>query len=162
MRISWPIPAQVGQAPVGELKEKRRGSISGMVKPETGQANFWLKVMRGGDVSSPLLACGERSSRSSERPGEGLGDSASPGVSCFLCASPVPRDRGLDLSPLPRGEVGGASANSMTAMPSAISSAVSSESARRAAMSGRTTRRSMTTSMSCLNFLSSAGASSIG
>ena len=43
------------------------------------------------------------------------------------------------------------------AMPSASSSAVWKELARRVAMSGRTTMRSTTTSMSCLSFLSSAG-----
>ena len=37
---SVPRPSQAGQAPKGLLKEKRRGSISSMVKPETGQANF--------------------------------------------------------------------------------------------------------------------------
>ncbi len=102
------MPAQVGQAPKGLLNENRRGSISEIVKPETGQANFDEKVMR---FAWPL------SSRSS--------------------------------------------AYSITAMPSASSRAVSSESANRAAMSGRTTIRSTTTSMSCLNFLSSAGASSM-
>jgi hypothetical protein len=30
------------------LKENSRGSISGMVKPLTGQANFSEKVMRSG------------------------------------------------------------------------------------------------------------------
>ena len=54
-----------------------------------------------------------------------------------------------------------ASANSTIARPSARSSAVSKLSASRLAMSGRTTRRSTTTSMSCLSFLSSAGASAI-
>ena len=43
--------------------------------------------------------------------------------------------------------------------PSASRSAVSNDSASRVAMSGRTTRRSTTTSRSCLNFLSSVGAS---
>jgi hypothetical protein len=37
---SKPRPSQVGQAPNGLLNENSRGSISGMVKPETGQANF--------------------------------------------------------------------------------------------------------------------------
>ena len=59
------------------------------------------------------------------------------------------------------GAGSGLSANSAMAMPSAIFSAVSSESARRAAMSGRTTTRSTTMSMSCFSFLSSAGASAI-
>ena len=35
-----PSPSQAGQAPRGELKENSRGSISAMVKPLTGQANF--------------------------------------------------------------------------------------------------------------------------
>ncbi len=33
---SVPRPSQTGQAPKGLLKEKRRGSISGMVKPRDG------------------------------------------------------------------------------------------------------------------------------
>ncbi|MNE25368.1 hypothetical protein D3C80_1186970 [compost metagenome] len=46
-----PSPSQVGQAPKGLLNENSRGSISLMVKPETGQANFSEKTMRRG--SSP-------------------------------------------------------------------------------------------------------------
>ena len=45
---STPRPSQDGQAPKGLLKENRRGSISEMVKPETGQANFSEKMMRSG------------------------------------------------------------------------------------------------------------------
>src|SRR4051812_26505495 len=41
-----PRPSQPGQAPCGALKLNRRGSISAMVKPETGQANFSEKTMR--------------------------------------------------------------------------------------------------------------------
>ena len=41
-----PSPSQAGQAPKGLLKENSRGSISSMVKPETGQANFSEKMMR--------------------------------------------------------------------------------------------------------------------
>ena len=48
------MPSQAGQAPCGELKEKSRGSISGMVKPETGQANFWLREDRFGGVLAGL------------------------------------------------------------------------------------------------------------
>jgi len=33
-----PRPSQSGQEPKGALKEKRRGSSSGTVKPQTGQA----------------------------------------------------------------------------------------------------------------------------
>ena len=87
MRISWPMPPQVGQAPNGLLNENSRGSISAIVKPETGQANFDEKVMRFGLA---VLAASRRPIRS-------------------------------------------------RAMPSARSSAVSRESDRRAAMSGRTT-----------------------
>ena len=39
-----PRPSHSGQAPNGLLKEKSRGSISAMVKPETGQANFSEKT----------------------------------------------------------------------------------------------------------------------
>ena len=55
----------------------------------------------------------------------------------------------------------GVSANSISAMPSASSRAVSNESASRAAMSARTTMRSTTTSMSCFTFLSRTGTSSM-
>ena len=37
--ISLPRPSQEGQAPNGLLNENNLGSISSMVKPETGQAN---------------------------------------------------------------------------------------------------------------------------
>lgn len=97
-----PSPSQAGQAPNGLLNEKSRGSISGMVKPETGQANLAEKVSR----------------------------------------SPV-------------------SAFSAKAMPSARPSAVSIESATRLPSPSRTTRRSITTSMSCFTFLFRAGTASI-
>ena len=45
-RISLPRPSHLGQAPAGALNEKRRGSISSMVKPDTGQAKRAEKVMR--------------------------------------------------------------------------------------------------------------------
>ena len=118
MCCSTPSPPQAGQAPNGLLNENSRGSISEMVKPETGQANFSEKISRSAVSFLALLA----------------------------------------LLP-PTGAA--PSANSTTASPSASLSAVSSESARRVAMSGRTTTRSTTTSMSWLNFLSSAGASAI-
>ena len=38
-KISLPRPSQDGQAPNGLLNENNLGSISSMVKPETGQAN---------------------------------------------------------------------------------------------------------------------------
>ena len=43
-----PRPSQAGQAPCGALKQNRRGSISAMVKPLTGQANFSEKRIRPG------------------------------------------------------------------------------------------------------------------
>jgi hypothetical protein len=46
-----PSPSQEGQAPNGLLNENSRGSISGIVKPDTGQANFAEKI-----VSSPVSA----------------------------------------------------------------------------------------------------------
>jgi hypothetical protein len=51
IRISDPMPAQAGQAPVGELNENSLGSISGMVKPEIGHANLDERVMRRGALS---------------------------------------------------------------------------------------------------------------
>src|SRR5437764_14193281 len=46
MCCSTPSPPHFGQAPNGLLNENSRGSISGMVKPETGQANFSEKTRR--------------------------------------------------------------------------------------------------------------------
>ena len=100
--MRMPRPSQLGQAPKGLLKEKSLGSISSMVKPETGQANLAEKIVR----------------------------------------SPV-------------------SASSATTSPSLSASPVSRLSARRAPRVGDTTTRSTTTSMSCLRFLSRAGAASI-
>ncbi len=42
---SLPRPLHSGHAPKGLLNENNRGSISGMVKPETGQANFDEKTI---------------------------------------------------------------------------------------------------------------------
>ena len=50
-----PSPSQAGQAPNGLLKENSRGSISGMVKPDTGQANFSEKRMRSWVSFADLL-----------------------------------------------------------------------------------------------------------
>ena len=46
MCCSTPSPPHFGQAPNGLLNENSRGSISGMVKPDTGQANFSEKTIR--------------------------------------------------------------------------------------------------------------------
>jgi hypothetical protein len=48
---STPRPPHAGQAPNGLLNENSLGSISGIVKPETGQANFSEKTMRWGPLS---------------------------------------------------------------------------------------------------------------
>ena len=53
---SIPNPSQVGQAPKGALKENSRGSISGMVKPETGQAKFSENVIRSGSPSDGAVS----------------------------------------------------------------------------------------------------------
>ena len=50
MCCSTPSPPQAGQAPNGLLNENSRGSISEMVKPETGQANFSEKIRRCGPL----------------------------------------------------------------------------------------------------------------
>ena len=56
MCCSTPSPPQAGQAPNGLLNENSRGSISGMVKPDTGQANFSEKIRRSGPLWSWILA----------------------------------------------------------------------------------------------------------
>jgi hypothetical protein len=91
----------------------------------------------------------------------GSARSAGEGSTC-LCGPP-PERFAFDLPLSGGGEFScaGVSASSATASPSASLSACSSESASRVAMSGRTTSRSTTTSMSWVNFLSSAGASAI-
>ena len=101
-----PKPSQSGQAPNGLLKENNRGSISSIVKPETGHAKREENTIFSS--SSSLL-----------------------------------------------------SAISATAMPSVSCRAISILSAIRLPRSGLTTIRSTTTSMSCLNFLSSVGTSEI-
>src|SRR4029077_12258706 len=46
MCCSTPSPPHFGQAPNGLLNENSRGSISGIVKAEIGQANFSEKTSR--------------------------------------------------------------------------------------------------------------------
>src|SRR5262244_2640015 len=45
-RNSVPSPSHLGQAPAGALKENSRGSISSMLKPDTGQAKRAEKTIR--------------------------------------------------------------------------------------------------------------------
>src|SRR5580693_5012525 len=66
---STPSPPHFGQAPNGLLNENSRGSISEMVKPETGQANFSEKTRR----SVVSLRCRLALARSPPPCGEGLG-----------------------------------------------------------------------------------------
>ena len=56
MCCSTPSPPHFGQAPNGLLNENSRGSISGMVKPDTGQANFSEKIRRSEVSLRCLLA----------------------------------------------------------------------------------------------------------
>ena len=53
---STPSPSQTGQAPKGALNENSRGSISGMVKPDTGQANFSENTIRSGSPSAGAVS----------------------------------------------------------------------------------------------------------
>ena len=62
MYIRRPRPSHAGQAPCGLLNENRRGSISSMVKPDTGQAN-----LADSSSCSPVSAFSTRS-----RPSEWL------------------------------------------------------------------------------------------
>src|SRR5688500_19903041 len=80
-----PRPSQAGQAPWGALKEKRRGSISAMVKPETGQANFSEKTMRLAGMDAPLSA---PEALSPMGRGVGEGESGSSGVGVVFLRAP--------------------------------------------------------------------------
>ncbi len=55
-RLLEPSPPQSGQAPNGLLNENSRGSISEMVKPDTGQANLEEKATRLGWPLSSVSA----------------------------------------------------------------------------------------------------------
>ena len=49
---SVPMPSHSGQAPYGLLNEKSLGSISSIVKPEKGHANYEENISRLGVFSS--------------------------------------------------------------------------------------------------------------
>src|SRR5271156_550205 len=72
MCCSTPRPPHFGQAPNGLLNENSRGSISGMVKPDTGQANFSENTSRSA-VSLRWRLALARSVNSPPPCGEGLG-----------------------------------------------------------------------------------------
>jgi hypothetical protein len=102
------------------LNENSRGSISGMVKPDTGQANFSENTMRSSSCVEAAFGIFLSEARRRRAVGE-FGD-----------RQPVGElQRRLEAFGEPLRDV------------------------------GRTTMRSTTTSMSCLSFLSSAGASAI-
>ena len=63
-----PSPSHAGHAPNGLLNENSRGSISGMVKPETGQANLAEKVSRLGSSPSFTLSANSATAIPSARP----------------------------------------------------------------------------------------------
>ena len=58
-----PSPSQAGQAPNGLLNENSRGSISGIVNPETGQANFAEKIVSSPESAFSAMARPSASSR---------------------------------------------------------------------------------------------------
>ena len=58
MCCSTPRPPHSGQAPNGLLNENSRGSISEMVKPDTGQANFSEKIRRSAFSLRPRVGLG--------------------------------------------------------------------------------------------------------
>src|SRR5437016_11619971 len=107
MRCSTPSPPHAGQAPNGLLKENSRGSISEMVKPDTGQANFSEKMMRSGSAlpraffSLPPLA---PSSPSPERGGSDRRRRSGEGS---RRGSLTPSPRAFRVEPPPSGGGGG-------------------------------------------------------
>jgi hypothetical protein len=120
-----PSPSQVGQAPKGLLNENSRGSISSMVKPETGQANF----SENSDALVRLVSF--------------LASLLADSFAAFL------------------GLLGRACRRIRRRRGRRPASARSRNCRRARGDIAATTMRSTTTSMSCLNFLSSAGASAI-
>ena len=160
-KISFsPSPSQAGHAPWGALKENSRGSISAMVKPDTGQANFSENTMRLSGTSAPFsLPCGPPPPAFGWSPSPCRGGLAAPGSSPERGGGPL-AERVVEGPPASAWATV-PSARSTNASPSASPSAVSKLSASRVSMPSRTARRSTTTSTSCLNFLSSAGASAM-
>ncbi len=93
---SVPSPSQTGQAPNGLLNENSRGSISAMVKPETGQANFSEKVRRRG-VPSSAFSSANSTKRNAvgelQRRLEALGQRGPRSRARRQCGQPPPRYR---------------------------------------------------------------------
>ncbi len=82
MCCSTPSPPHSGQAPNGLLNENSRGSISGMVKPDTGQANFSEKIRRSAVSLRCLLALAPATAAPSA-----ISTTASPSASLSACSS---------------------------------------------------------------------------
>src|ERR1700722_14001783 len=100
---STPSPPQAGQAPNGLLNENRRGSISEIVKPDTGQANFSENMMRWASAA----AAGGGWVFSEE---DGRGGPAGGGVGFFFFLR-------LFFPPPPRGGGGGGGGGSRCVAP---------------------------------------------
>ena len=74
-----PSPLHSGQAPYGELNEKRRGSTSGNDEPSIGQINLAERVRTAPSglsiLTSPFDSCRARSTASESRSCEPFGSS---------------------------------------------------------------------------------------
>ena len=88
MCCSTPRPPHFGQAPNGLLNENSRGSISGMVKPDTGQANFSEKTRRSAVSLRCLLAFAPAAGAASASSA-----TASPSASLSACSSESAKPR---------------------------------------------------------------------
>src|SRR3982751_3935802 len=106
---STPRPPQAGHAPNGLLNENSRGSISGIVKPDTGQAKRSEKIKRCGPLWSWILA----PDASRTPPSPALPPAPPPdrggGTRCLGPRRPFPAllPRWLGLPPPPLGGRGG-------------------------------------------------------
>src|SRR5216683_4193122 len=104
---STPSPPQAGQAPNGLLNENSRGSISEIVKPDTGQANLSENMMRWASAAAAVaslvsLALPSPAGGGSDRRGRsGVGSS---GTAASVRPSPPPGRFAADLPPAGGGE----------------------------------------------------------
>ena len=93
--IVVPNPSQLGHAPNGLLNEKSRGSISSIVKPDTGQAKRAEKIVRSAlsafsAIASPSAnsrAVSIESAKRVSKPGLTTTRSTTISISCFLFLS---------------------------------------------------------------------------
>src|SRR5579863_3212723 len=102
MCCSMPSPPHFGQAPNGLLNENSRGSISGMVKPETGQANFSENTSR---LASDAATVASLVVLFSSSPAGGGSDRLwRSGVGSVSVVCPPPERFAFDLPPAGGGE----------------------------------------------------------